>query len=72
MIIAFSVQNFKSIRDLQTISFETRSDDHLAWSNVIKDGKLRLVKTAAIYGPNASGKSNLVGAMVWFEIEDGV
>ena len=66
MIIAFSVQNFKSIRDLQTISFETRSDDHLAWSNVIKDGKLRLVKTVAIYGPNASGKSNLVGAMVWF------
>jgi AAA15 family ATPase/GTPase len=66
MLIAFSVQNFKSIRDLQTLSLEARSDDHLAWSNVIEDGKLRLVKTAAIYGPNASGKSNLVEAMVWF------
>jgi hypothetical protein len=66
MLIAFSVQNFKSIRDLQTLSLEARSDDHLAWSNVIEDGKLRLVKTAAVYGPNASGKSNLVEAMVWF------
>jgi AAA15 family ATPase/GTPase len=66
MLIAFTVQNFKSIRDLQTLSLEARSDDHLAWSNVIEDGKLRLVKTAAIYGPNASGKSNIVEAMVWF------
>ena len=28
--------------------------------------KLRLVKAAAIYGANASGKSNLIQAMVWF------
>ena len=66
MIIAFSVQNFKSIRDLQTLTFEARPDDHLAWSNLIQDGKLRLVKTAAIYGPNASGKSNVFEAMGWF------
>ncbi len=66
MLIAFSVQNFKSIRDLQTLSLEARPDDHLEWSNVIQDGKLRLVKTAAIYGPNASGKSNVIEAMIWF------
>lgn|GEM_PF-7809 len=65
MLIAFTVQNFRSIRDLQTLSMEARKDDHLAWSNVIEDGKLRLVKSAAIYGPNASGKSNLIQAMVW-------
>lgn len=66
MLIAFSVQNFKSIRDLQTLSLEARNDDHLSWSNVIQEGKLRLVKTSAIYGPNASGKSNVIEAMVWF------
>ncbi len=66
MLIAFSVQNFNSIRDLQTLTLEARTDDHLSWSNVIEDGKLRLVKTTAIYGPNASGKSNLIEAMVWF------
>jgi AAA15 family ATPase/GTPase len=66
MLIAFSVQNFRSIRDLQTLSLEARKDDHLAWSNVIEDGKLRLVKSAAIYGPNASGKSSVIDAMIWF------
>lgn len=66
MLIAFSVQNFRSIRDLQTLSMEARKDEHLAWSNVIEDGKLRLVKSSAIYGPNASGKSSLINAMIWF------
>lgn len=66
MLIAFSVQNFRSIRDLQTLSMEARTDEHLAWSNVFTDGKLRLVKAGAIYGPNASGKSSVIDAMVWF------
>ena len=66
MLIAFSVQNFKSIRDLQTLSMEAKTDDHLSWSNVAEQGKHRLVKSAAIYGANASGKSNVVEAMMWF------
>ena len=66
MFIAFTVENFKSIRDRQTLSMEARVDDHLGWSNVIEKGKLRLVKAAAIFGANASGKSNLIQAMVWF------
>lgn len=66
MLVSFSVQNFKSIRDLQTLLMEARKDDHLAWSNVINEGKHRLVKSVAIYGPNASGKSSLLEAMSWF------
>lgn len=66
MLIAFTVQNFRSIRDLQTLTMEARKDEHLAWSNVIEDGKLRLVKSSAIYGPNASGKSSFIDAMIWF------
>ncbi len=42
MLIAFSVHNFRSIRDLQTLSLEARKDEHLAWCNVLEDGKLRL------------------------------
>ena len=67
MLIAFSVENFRSIRELQTLSLEEpRADEHLEWSNVFTVGKRRLLKTAAIYGPNASGKSNLLKAMRWF------
>ena len=66
MLLAFSVQNFKSIRDLQTLSLEARSDEHLAWSHVVTDGKLRVVKSAVLYGANASGKSNVIEALVWF------
>lgn len=67
MLKAFTVQNYKSIRDLQTLDLEARTDDHLSWSNVIENGKLRLVKSVAIYGPNASGKSNFIEAMRWFK-----
>jgi len=66
MLIAFSVENFRSIRDLQTLSMvEPRLDHHLEWSNVIEAGNKRLVKTAALFGPNASGKSNVLRAMLW-------
>lgn len=66
MLISFSVENFKSIRDLQTLSMEARSGDHLEWSHTIEVGKRRLIKSAAIFGPNASGKSNVIEAMIWF------
>ncbi|RYD26494.1 MAG: hypothetical protein EOP86_25870, partial [Verrucomicrobiaceae bacterium] len=65
MLLAFSVRNFKSIRDLQTLSLEARADDHLEVGNVFESGRRRILKSAAIYGPNASGKSNLIRAMQW-------
>ncbi|PTY03102.1 ATP-binding protein [Verrucomicrobia bacterium LW23] len=66
MLISFTVRNFLSIRDLQTLNLEARTDDHLEWSNVIQNGKHRLVKSVALFGPNASGKSNLLDALLWF------
>lgn len=67
MLITFSVENFRSLRDLQTISMaEPRLDHRLEWSNLIQNHGRRLVKTAAIFGPNASGKSNVLRAMIWF------
>ena len=66
MLISFTVENFKSIRDLQTLSLDARSDTHLEESHVIADGTTRLLKSVALFGPNASGTSNLATAFVWF------
>lgn len=64
MLISFSVENFRSIRDLQTFTMEeSRSDEHLKESNTFEVGRRRLLKSAAIFGPNASGKSNVLKAL---------
>lgn len=45
---------------------EVEKSDRLEWSNVIEAGRHRLSKSAAIYGANASGKSNVIDATIWF------
>lgn len=62
MIIDFSISNFRSIRQKQTLSFEATNDKHLEEYFVIKVGKYRLLKIATILGANASGKSNVLKA----------
>lgn len=68
MLIEFCVGNYRSFRDPVTLSMvaaNLRSQDkQLDENNVFDAGpKLRLLTGAAIYGANASGKSNLVRAM---------
>lgn len=58
MIIEFSVENFLSFKKRETFSMVASSDDSLV-SNVTEENGIRLLKTTAIYGANASGKSNL-------------
>lgn len=65
MLISFSIENFLSIKELQTLTFEADPDEHLESRNVFLHQKHRLLKALAIYGPNASGKSNLLRAMLW-------
>ena len=65
MLISFSIENFLSIKELQTLSFEANSDKHLESINVFLHQKHRLLRASAVYGPNASGKSNLMRAMAW-------
>lgn len=67
MLIRFNVRNF--------LSFSSREDGRTEEFSMIAgkvrgkkdhlydDGKLKLLKFAAVYGANASGKSNLVKAM---------
>ncbi|MDI9571355.1 MAG: ATP-binding protein [Pseudomonadota bacterium] len=63
MLIEFSVANYLSFKDRVTFSMVASSDDALRESNIFSSGKKRLVKSAVIYGANASGKSNLLSAM---------
>ncbi len=64
MIVNFSVQNFGSIKDKQTLSFEADKSTHLEDYYIISAaGGLRLLKLALIYGANASGKTTILKAM---------
>ena len=64
MIVDFGVQNFGSIKDKQTLSFEADKSTHLEDHYIINtNGGLRLLKLALIYGANASGKTTILKAM---------
>ncbi|MCQ6963694.1 AAA family ATPase [Methanolobus chelungpuianus] len=66
MLIEFKAENFRSIRNEITFSLLASSDRALE-ENLIELDALkkndRLLKSAAIYGANASGKSNILLAM---------
>jgi len=66
MLIQFSVTNFRSFRDRQTLSLVMAKGDELLGSNTFQSdvlGKASLLRSAVIYGPNAGGKSNFLLAL---------
>jgi hypothetical protein len=63
MLIQFSVQNFKSFKSGITLSMEAEPITEHAETHVFVAGKRKLLKSALIYGANASGKSNLINAI---------
>lgn len=58
MLLEFSVTNFLSFKDKVTFSMLANSSKGLE-DNYVVVGDKKILKTAAIYGANASGKSNL-------------
>ena len=62
MLIGFSLCNYKSFNEVQTISFIAskviRHKDH-----IIENNNKRILKSGLIFGANASGKSNLIEAI---------
>ena len=63
MIVNFSIQNFGSIKDKQTLSFEADASNHLENTYVVHTAGKRLLKLALIYGANASGKTTILKAL---------
>ncbi|MDJ0514738.1 MAG: ATP-binding protein [Trichodesmium sp. MO_231.B1] len=88
MLIEFSVGNYLSFKETVTLSMVaanvTARDKSVDENNVFQvDEELSLLKSVAVYGANASGKSNLIKAMAfmrWFvlnssketQIEDAI
>ncbi len=68
MILQFSVSNFRAFRKMQTLNLAASNYDKTLPQNCITPdlpglkGR-RWVKGAAIYGPNASGKSSVLEAL---------
>lgn len=70
MLIEFSVGNFRSFNDPVTLSMVAAKinarDKRVDENNILTiDNELTLLNSAAIYGANASGKSNLVAAIAF-------
>ncbi|MFN8496873.1 MAG: ATP-binding protein [Anaerolineae bacterium] len=65
MLIEFQVANYRSFKERQVLSMVASADRSLPANtfDVAGFGKRRLLKTAVVYGANASGKSNLINAI---------
>lgn len=66
MLVEFHTKNFRSLRDEQVLSLVASKDKTLLATNTIATGvnaTPRLLCSAAVYGANASGKSNLIKAL---------
>lgn len=67
MLLMFKVKNYTSFKNESILDMRaTAYVQHPSHVIPVND-KLGLLKTTAIYGANASGKSNLISAMFFFE-----
>lgn len=66
MLVEFRVKNFRSLRDEQVLSLVASTDKTLLETHALDTGLKaapHLLKSAVVYGANASGKSNLIKAL---------
>lgn len=72
MIVEFSVKNFRSINDIQTLSFvatglkSAEKYSYIDENNIFDKKDTRLFNTVGVYGANASGKSNIIKGIDYF------
>ena len=62
MLLEFTVGNFLSFKEKKTLSLEAGSIKELK-DNVVQEGKYKILRSAAIYGANSSGKSNFIKSL---------
>jgi hypothetical protein len=68
MLIRFTVQNFKTFKERVELSMVASNYDKFRKDeNVVElpDSNLKLLKSAVVYGANASGKSKLMEAFIY-------
>ena len=66
MLIEFRVKNFRSFKEEAVLNLAASSDKTNEDKSIIATGNRsvpRVLKSAGVYGANASGKSNLIRAM---------
>lgn len=66
MLLEFRIRNYRSIRDEIVVSFVASKDKKLADTHLASTGIKSLpqvLRSAVVYGPNASGKSTLLHAL---------
>ncbi len=69
MLVEFTTSNFMSIKDEACLSLVARAsadrdDTHIVVPRLPESSRpIRLLRTTAIYGPNAAGKTNLLIAL---------
>ena len=66
MLVEFRVKNFRSLRDEQVLSLVASKDKTLQDTHTVATGLKAapsLLRSAVVYGANASGKSNLIKAL---------
>ena len=71
MLIQFSVRNFRTFKEKATLSLiasnydkETRETENISDRNIYN---LRILKSAVVYGANASGKSKFIEALMFMK-----
>lgn len=71
MLLQFTVKNFRTFKEKATLSLvasnydkDTREFDNINHDNIFN---LRLLKSAVVYGANASGKSKLFEALIFMK-----
>lgn len=71
MLIQFSVKNFRTFKEKATLSLiasnydkDTRETENISNSNAFN---LKILKSAVIYGANASGKSKFIEALMFLK-----
>jgi len=65
MIITFTVGNFLSLKDKYSLSFRAKKTDQSLPDSMFTSNEENLVKSIAVFGSNASGKSNLIKALAF-------
>jgi predicted ATPase len=66
MLLEFRVRNYRSIRDEQALNLTASGDKELAATHLAATGLKaapHALRSAVVYGPNASGKSSLLRAL---------